>query len=165
MVKQSGDESSFEEFAASVFRLIRSLRSTAGLWTQLPGELRRSDVTLLRVLDEHGECRPGFIADRLGIGPSMVSRQLAVLVEAGIVVRRRDPEDGRAELVDLTDSGRSRLDAMKAAYVTGMQTQFADWDDAKVHAAAVLLDEISDQIAPALGRECARTPLHPKGDA
>ncbi|MDT0202072.1 MarR family transcriptional regulator [Nocardioides sp. AE5] len=157
MVKQSAvdDGSSpgpFDDFATSLFRFTRTLRSTQGLWVQLPGRLKRSDVTILRVLSERGECRPGFIADELGIGASAVSRQLVPLEEDRLVARRRDPEDGRAELVSLTPVGRSRLTTLRTAYISGMQAQFADWDDDQVYAAAALLDQISDHLAPALGR-------------
>ncbi|KRF14002.1 hypothetical protein ASG90_14485 [Nocardioides sp. Soil797] len=147
----------FEEFAGSLFRFTRTIRSTSGLWVQLPGELKRSDVTILRTLSEHGECRPGFIAEALGVGPSVISRQLVTLDEQALVVRRRDPEDGRAELIALTPTGRERLDTMRRAYVSGMQEHFADWDEAKVYEAAAILEEISDHIAPALGRDGSRT--------
>ncbi|WP_067436813.1 MarR family winged helix-turn-helix transcriptional regulator [Nocardioides jensenii] len=156
-VERSAHAVAFEEFASSLFRFTRTIRSTANLWVQLPGALKRSDVTILRTLAEHGESRPGFIAESLGVGPSVISRQLVALDEQQLVVRRRDPEDGRAELIALTEAGRSRLTAMRTAYVAGMQEHFTDWDEAKVHAAAALLDEISDHIVPALGRDTGRT--------
>ncbi|QIX27639.1 winged helix-turn-helix transcriptional regulator [Nocardioides sp. JQ2195] len=146
----------FEEFAVSLFRFTRTIRSTSTLWVQLPGGLKRSDVTILRTLSHHGECRPSSIAEVMGVGPSVISRQLVALGEQELVVRRRDPVDGRAELIALTPVGRERLDAMREAYVAGMQEQFTDWDEAKVRAAAALLEEISDHIAPALGRDSAR---------
>lgn len=149
---QAAHTVAFEEFAVSLFRFTRTIRSTSTLWGQLPGGLKRSDITILRTLAEHGECRGGFIADQLGVGASVISRQLVALDEQELVVRRRDPEDGRAELIALTETGRRRLDTMRAAYVAGMQEHFTDWDEAKVRQAAAILEEISDHIAPALGR-------------
>lgn len=151
MVKQSpvGDE--FEQFATSLFRLTRSLRAASHLWLQLPGGLKPTDVTILKVLEDEGDSRSGFIAERLNVGASVVSRQLASLSAEGLVVRRKDPSDGRAELVSLTPEGRSRLASLRRAYVSGMREQFTDWDGDTAIRAARTLDEIADHIIPALG--------------
>lgn len=150
MVNQTGGDE-FELFATSLFRLTRSLRTTAHLWVQLPGGLKRTDVTILKVLHDHGDARPGFIAEQLGVGASVISRQLVSLSADGLVERRKDPADGRAELISLTPEGRGRLAALRKAYVSGMREQFTDWDAETTTRAAELLDEISDHIVPALG--------------
>ena len=145
------DGDAFDHFSSSLFRLTRTLRATSHLWVQLPGNLKRTDVTILKVMEAHGACRPGFIADELKVGPSVISRQLVSLLADGLVVRRKDPQDGRAELISLSDSGKRRLEVLRAAYVRGMSEQFTDWDHDKVLDSAALLDEISDHIAAALG--------------
>ncbi|KRE43615.1 MarR family winged helix-turn-helix transcriptional regulator [Knoellia sp. Soil729] len=151
MVKQPGEGDAFEEFSSSLFRLTRSLRSTSHLWVQLPGGLKRTDIGILTVLADHGQCRPGFIADRLNVGASVISRQLVSLVADGMVVRDKDPQDGRAEQISLAPEGRLRLHALRAAYIRGLREQFTDWDETKARDAAALLHEISDHIIPALG--------------
>jgi len=150
MVKHMDDDA-FEVFSASLFRLTRSLRSTSHLWVQLPGNLKRTDITILTVLSHHGECRPGFIADELNVGASIVSRQLASLSADGLVIRRKDPVDGRAELITLSAHGTARLASLRTAYVRALRDQFTDWDADKATTAAALLHEISDHIIPALG--------------
>lgn len=150
MVKQL-DGDAFEVFSASLFRLTRSLRSTSHLWVQLPGNLKRTDITILTVLSDHGDCRPGFIADQLNVGASVVSRQLVSLSADGLVIRRKDPIDGRAELITLSAEGRGRLVALRTAYVKALREQFTDWDADKANEAAALLHEISDHIVLALG--------------
>src|SRR3546814_15890214 len=129
-VKHWVDDDAFDEFAAILFRLTRTLRSTQWLWVQLPGGLKRSDVTSLKLINELGECRPGTIADRLGVGPSVISRQLTNPDDEQLISRRRDPEDGRAELIATTELGGERPAAMRAAYVLGLQEPFPDWNDA-----------------------------------
>lgn len=151
MVKQVQDDAAFEGFSQSLFRLTRALRATTHLWVQLPGGLKRTDVSILTVLADLGDARPGVIADRLNVGASVISRQIVSLQELGLVLRRRDPDDGRAELLSLTDEGRDRLLTLRAAYITGMREQFTDWDGDKVERATTLLDEIADHIIPALG--------------
>lgn len=155
MVKQLPDAEAFEQFSTSLFRMTRALRSTANLWVQLPGSLKRSDVTILKVLADHGDSRPSAIAEHLDVGPSVISRQLVSLATDGLVVRRKDPDDGRAELISLSAEGEQRLRALREAYVRGMREQFAGWDTAQVLGAAELLDEIADHIAPMLGRRPA----------
>lgn len=149
MVKQLNDDA-FEEFSASLFRLTRSLRSTSHLWVQLPGNLKRTDVTILTVLSDNGDCRPGFIADQLNVGASVVSRQLVSLAADGLVIRSKDPDDGRAERITLSAEGKARLVALRTAYVRSLREQFTDWDDSRAHEAAALLHEISNHIVPAL---------------
>ena len=151
MVKQSPGGDEFELFASSLFRLTRSLRAASHLWIQLPGGLSPTDVTLLKVLEDHGDARSGFIAERLHVGPSVISRQLVSLTAGGLVERRRDPADGRAELVSLTEEGRARLASLRQAYVERMREHFTDWNPATATAAARTLDEITDHIIPALG--------------
>lgn len=141
----------FEAFVGSLFRFTRTVRTTSHLWVQLPGNLKRGDIAILRELKEHGDLRPGCIAESLGVGPSVISRQLTALVEEGVIVRRPDPDDGRAELIRLTASGAERLAMIGRAYVAGMRAQFADWDNDRVREATALLDEIADHIVPALG--------------
>ncbi|KGN34833.1 MarR family transcriptional regulator [Knoellia sinensis KCTC 19936] len=115
---------------------------------------------MLTVLSDHGDCRPGFIADRLHVGASVVSRQLVSLAGDGLVIRRKDPADGRAELISLSPEGKARLLALRTAYVAALREQFTDWDTAKATEAAALLDEISDHIVLALGGTPATNP-HP----
>src|SRR3546814_17106358 len=135
-VKHWVDDDAFDEFAAILFRLTRTLRSTQWLWVQLPGGLKRSDVTSLKLINELGECRPGTIADRLGVGPSVISRQLTNLDDEQLISRRRDPEDGRAELIVMNELGGERLAAMRAAYVLGLQAHFPDLTDQRARTAA-----------------------------
>ena len=160
MVKQSARGDEFEEFATSLFRLTRSLRAATHLWVQLPGGLKSTDITILKVLEDHGQSRSGFIADRLHVGASVISRQLVSLSADGLVVRRKDPTDGRAELVDITPEGRARLASLRRTYVSGMREQFTDWDGETAIAAARMLDEISDHIVPALGGSTSSVSQH-----
>jgi DNA-binding MarR family transcriptional regulator len=64
---------------------------------------------LLRLLADGGEQRLGVLACALELDASVVSRRVTVLEEAGLLVRRADPEDRRAQLVVLTDAGAEAL--------------------------------------------------------
>jgi DNA-binding MarR family transcriptional regulator len=51
---------------------------------------------------------------RLGITPSTLSRNLARLVESGLVTRTGDAEDARAARVSLTAAGRRKAEELRA---------------------------------------------------
>lgn len=145
----TGRDRSLEALTFSLFRLTRVLRASSRRWMELPGNLKRSDVAILRVLAEQGPARSGAIACELGIGPSAVSRQVAALAEADLVERRPDPEDGRAELISLAEEGRHRLEALRRAFVERLQSQFQDWDEARLAEVGVLLDDLADLLVSA----------------
>ena len=78
--------------------------------------LEAHDVTLagLHVL---GTLRDGpraqvDVAARCGVKTQTAGRTIARLVDSGLVTRRRDPEDRRRQLVELTDKGRAVLDTV-----------------------------------------------------
>src|ERR1700755_3345303 len=86
----------------------RSLRARGSDWAYGDPDVTRSDIHPLGVIAQ-GPCRPGQVAEKLCLDRSVISRQVAALVDAGLVDRASDPDDGRAELVSLTDAGRERL--------------------------------------------------------
>jgi DNA-binding MarR family transcriptional regulator len=56
-----------------------------------------------------GPITPTELARRLGMAPTTVSTWLARLETDGVAIRRRNPDDGRSQLVELTDRGRREL--------------------------------------------------------
>ncbi|MHB8885433.1 MAG: MarR family winged helix-turn-helix transcriptional regulator [Methylovirgula sp.] len=50
-----------------------------------------------------------LLADRLGMDPSTLTRNLKPLAAMGLVADQADPKDGRARLVTMTARGRSKL--------------------------------------------------------
>lgn len=55
------------------------------------------------------------LAARLGISQQAMSKQVADLEDRGLVVRRPDPADGRAKLVELSRKGRRAVEAGRTA--------------------------------------------------
>ena len=128
--------------------LSRTLRSSAHRWENESSSLRRSDVVLLRLLVEQDEWRPGDIAQRLGLNPSVISRQLGALEVDGIVERRVDPCDGRAGLVKLSEAGHLELRAMRDHYIESFKAQLTGWDRQKIIEAAAVLKELIQALRP-----------------
>lgn len=146
--KSSEVGAGIERLFGSVVAFSRRLHATGQRWTGSASGLTRAEVALMRVVAE-GECRPGAVAARLCVGPAVVSRQLAHLDSAGMVARRTDPADGRAELLSLTRHGRQSLADLRAAHVGRLRERLADWDLDRIEAAADLLDALTDALTDA----------------
>ena len=71
------------------------------------------------------------------------------LEERGLVTRERDPGDGRAVLVSLTEAGARALDEFRAGYRAVMREQLAGMSDdaiAALHAAAEALGVLNQTL-------------------
>ena len=62
---------------------------------------------LLHVLKEHAGIRQKDLAELMHVRPQSLGELLDKVEDSGLLVRRRDPEDGRALLVELTEAGKT----------------------------------------------------------
>lgn len=148
MVNESpGADAGIERLFGSVVAFSRRLHVTGQRWAGSEAGLTRSEAGLMRVVAE-GECRPGAVAARLCVGPAVISRQLAHLSSAGMVERRTDPADGRAELLSLTPRGTQALRDLRSAHLARLRDRLAGWDEDRLAAAADLVDDLSEALAP-----------------
>lgn len=67
---------------------------------------------VLVILSGHGPLNPGAIAQWMGVHPSNTTRACDVLVKAGLIDRRENPEDRRRQLLTLTDEGEAFVQSM-----------------------------------------------------
>jgi DNA-binding MarR family transcriptional regulator len=92
-----------------------------------------SDLALLLELrDAPGEkMRRADLAQRLGVTPSGIARQVGPLERIGLVGRESNPRDARLALVALTDAGRRVADEASAtAEEAATSALRAIWSDA-----------------------------------
>jgi DNA-binding MarR family transcriptional regulator len=69
----------------------------------------RAAYLLLNRLDRQGPMGVKALAEGMGIDSSTVTRQVAPLVETGLVKRTSHPDDGRAVVLALSPRGEARL--------------------------------------------------------
>jgi DNA-binding MarR family transcriptional regulator len=76
--------------------------------------LTTSQLSALGVIARTGPIRLSELAEVEHMNPTMLSRVVGALVDAGLVRRRVDPEDRRAGLVEVTANGRRTHDRLRA---------------------------------------------------
>jgi DNA-binding MarR family transcriptional regulator len=102
-----------------------------------------ASIGLLGLLDKIGECRTSELADKLGVGASVVSRQVTDLERRGLVGRRCDPLDGRAALLAISPQGRALLDQIWEQQASTLRRSLEGWDDTHLTQAITVLDDLT----------------------
>ncbi len=130
-----------DELGDAVVTLVRAYRHALRhpVTSALPA------LELILLLSE-GEQRLGELAVRRGVCQSVVSRQVGELEARGLVVRRRDPADRRAGLVQLTATGRELLAEAVDTRRTWVRDALARHPDDDVRAATRLVRALADEL-------------------
>lgn len=89
----------------------------------------RAAFLLLHRLDRGGAVGVKALAGAMGVDSSTVTRQVAPLVECGLVERVPNPDDGRAVLLELSPLGRERLKEVRGSRQEMIRRLLADWPD------------------------------------
>lgn len=90
--------------------------------------------------------RPRDLARTEGLDPSTMSRRLASLTARGLIHREPDPDDGRAQVLSLTEEGGravARERARRVALVTDALDGWGEEDSAEL---ARLLGRLTDTL-------------------
>jgi DNA-binding MarR family transcriptional regulator len=82
-------------------RLARRIRPT-----RAGAELTLTEATVLATTSRNGPVGLSWLAREEGMNPTMLSRVVWRLEDAGLLARRPDPRDRRAALVEATPAGR-----------------------------------------------------------
>ncbi|MFJ8058453.1 MarR family winged helix-turn-helix transcriptional regulator [Streptomyces sp. NPDC096142] len=108
--------------------------------------LDRAAVAILRYIAESEPLRPGVLAVRMSVEASHVTRQLRQLEQLGYVVRIQDPDDGRAQRVQLTDSGLAAVGRLRDASRSGIERALAHWSPEDLRQLAGLFHRLVDDF-------------------
>lgn len=94
---------------------------------QARNSMDRAAYLLLNRLDQEGPTGVKALAAGMGIDSSTVTRQVAPLVDSGLVKRTSHPDDGRAVVLELSPRGQQRLDQVRTSRRDLMALLTKDW--------------------------------------
>ena len=123
--------------------LRRSRAISSRLSSELHPDLDGAGYGLLALLQDTGPLRASDLVVRLGLDKSTVSRQVAHLVELGLVDRAADPVDGRAQVLTPSPEGAARLARIRDVRRARWEDDLADWPASDVAALADLLRRLN----------------------
>jgi DNA-binding MarR family transcriptional regulator len=123
--------------------LRRSRAISARLAGELHADLDGAAYGLLALLQDTGPLRASDLVARLGLDKSTVSRQVASLVNLGLVDRAADPVDGRAQVLTPSPEGAARLQRIREVRRARWEADLSDWPAADVATLADLLRRLN----------------------
>lgn len=101
---------------------------------------------MLKTLAQQGPLRVTGLAGHANLDTSTVSRHVSQLERAGLVGRTPDPEDRRAQLIELNDAGRDRLHSAMAQRRALLTAGLKAWPAEDVTEFARLLERFVSDI-------------------
>ncbi|MET9494799.1 MarR family winged helix-turn-helix transcriptional regulator [Streptomyces sp. NPDC006552] len=116
--------SAVETIQRELTSFARRARATAA---RMHPELSLVSFTLLSHLDERGGCRATDLAAQFALDKSTVSRQVAALERAGLVMRRVEPDDHRVQVLLPTPAGAEILAQVTVSRRQIFGERLAEW--------------------------------------
>jgi DNA-binding MarR family transcriptional regulator len=107
----------------------------------------RAAYLLLSRLDQDGPTGVKALATGMGIDSSTVTRQVAPLVDSGLVSRTADPHDGRAVVLQLSARGSDRLAEVRSSRRRLMLLLTKDWSEEERVVFSTLLTRFNAAIS------------------
>jgi DNA-binding MarR family transcriptional regulator len=147
--KKSGASSANElspalsEFGQAFRHVFRAVSRLRGRDTHLVGsELSHAQFELLIELDERGELPAGELAAAARLTPATVTQMLDHLAECGHVERVRSETDRRVVVSRLTEQGRGKIAAKRAAWQSRWQAALGEVSERDLRAATGVLEKL-----------------------
>lgn len=134
------------QLSVSIIRMLRMLHATRARAPRVHPGLEPSHHAVLVALRDH-PARVGDIAERNISDASTVSRQVSHLTALGLVEKVPDPQDGRAQLVALSDEGQAVLGELVARREAWFEELLADWPDEDVASFIHYINRFCDSVA------------------
>lgn len=114
---------------------------------QVRNSMDRAAYLLLNRLDKEGPMGVKALAASMGIDSSTVTRQVAPLVDTGLVKRTSHPEDGRAVVLQLSPRGEARLEEVRSSRRQLMAELTHDWAPEEREAFCALLARFNGALS------------------
>lgn len=130
----------------AIARLSRRLRTTAAA---SEAGLTPTRISVLLTVVREGPIRLSELADRESLNPTMLSRAISNLVEAGLVARSSDEGDRRAAWVKTTAAGQRLAERMRRERTDALNRALGAMsheDRRAIEAALPAFEELAEQL-------------------
>jgi len=112
-------------------------------------ELTPPQVSALTLVAKQGAATASALATAEGVRPQSMATTLAALDRQGMIRRTQDPDDGRRQLVTLTDAGRRRVDGDQQAreewLARALQDRYSEDERSKLLEGLALLERLTQE--------------------
>lgn len=129
----------------AVGMLVRKLRQA-----QPSGDLTLSETSALSRLDRGGPATSSDLAKLEGISPQSMGATIAALEQRGLILRQRDPADGRRIVLSVSETGRQVVNDRRSArterIAAALRGGFTDAEIGQLMAAAPLLERLAGKL-------------------
>ena len=131
-----------EDALSVLFSRVRLVYKTAA--AQIHPELRPMGYKILSAIVRLGETSASALAESLETDKAVVSRQVRVLEEAGLVIVRADDRDGRARLLTATPAAIDRVRSARATQQDRLREILRSRPESEVRAFADVLRVVAE---------------------
>lgn len=125
-------------------RLRRRIREVA-----TDEDLTPSQESALTLVGKHGAATASALASAEGVRPQSMAATLAALDQHGLIRRSPDPEDGRRQLVTLTEAGRERIEGNRQVrgewLARAFEDRYTEQERRTILDALALMERLSEQ--------------------
>ncbi|AKV86492.1 hypothetical protein BMW26_13920 [Microbacterium sp. 1.5R] len=121
---------------------------TRTLWREsaarIDPELQVGGYKLLTFIDRAGSASAHELAERFEMDKSVISRQVRMLEELGLIESRPDERDGRLRVLTATPSACSALTELRSDHASRLRTVVAELTQDEIHAASKVFRLLSE---------------------
>ncbi len=139
------NEALANELRIGIGLLLRRLRQAP-----TAGDLTLPESAALARLDRGGPATASELAKREQISPQSIGATIAALERRGLVARTPDPDDGRRQILAVTETGaatlRSRRSARTELLAAALDAEFSAAELDALRAAAPLVERLAQSI-------------------
>jgi DNA-binding MarR family transcriptional regulator len=140
----AGEPEPTARLRAAIGRLSRRLRPTVA-----GSGLTPSQTSVLFTIVRNGPLRLSDVAELEALNPTMLSRFVGQLTDAGLIRRTADPGDRRAALVEATSQGRRLRERIHRERTRALETYVDELDESQreiLWRALPVLEELAERL-------------------
>ena len=133
------------ELGFELIRLMKLLQSLKGQTFRLHPAVETTAYPMLFSLQD-GPRRVSNLAECVHSDTSTISRQVSALAGEGLLEKLADPQDGRAQMVSLTTSGKELLDRIRADRAEFFRALLHEWSAEDIGAFTAYLQRFAGEL-------------------